>query len=318
MPAERGARSGARADVLVLCGPTASGKTAVGVVLARLLGGEIVSADARQVYRRLEIGTAKPRPEDLRRAPHHCVDILNPDEEYSAGRYSVHARALVAEIRARGRLPIVVGGSGLYIRALVDGLFGGPAADSAIRARFEERGKREGIRALLAQLRRVDPESAVAMREPTLRRVIRALEVYEATGVPLSRLQREAPSPPGFRSAFFGLALERKELYARIEERCEAMLRAGLCAEVEMLERDGYADAPALKTVGYAEALAYRRGEISFSEMVRLFKQNSRRYAKRQMTWFRRDPRVHWVDAGGGRSAEGIGTEIARGFAAAF
>lgn len=301
--------------IVVLVGATASGKTAVSLPLARHLGGEIVSADSRQVYRHMDIGTAKPAPEERAAVPHHFIDIRNPDEEYNAGVFGEEGRAEAARIIARGNVPIVVGGSGLYVQSLVDGFFDGPPADAEFREQAEARLATEGLPALLDELGRCDPVTRARIDPTKSRRVIRALEVFHITGYPISRLQEERRVEVPFRAVFFGLAVERVELYRRIEQRCDAMLDAGLVDEAVRLEAMGYAPPmQALNTVGYAEVFAWRRGLIPEGEMVRLFKQNSRRYAKRQGTWFRRDARVRWLAAGGGRMPEAIASEIAELF----
>lgn len=306
-----------RLKLLVLTGPTASGKTAVGIALAQMLGGEIVSADSRQMYRGLDIGTAKPSPEERRAVPHHFIDLLDPDEEYSAGLFGVQARRVVEELLNRGKTPIVVGGAGLYIRSLVDGLHEGPGADREVRARLERRVEQEGLAVLLKELWRVDPDTASRMRSPTARRVVRALEVHHLTGVPLSQHESERRGSVSFPAALFGLAWDRRLLYDRINRRCEEMVRAGLLEEIEKLEARGYGPKTnALNTVGYKEGMDYRCGRTSFEEMVRLFKQNSRRYAKRQLTWFRRDARIVWIQMEEGRGSEAVAGEIAGHFLA--
>jgi tRNA dimethylallyltransferase len=294
-------------NVLVLTGPTASGKTEVGIALARLLNGEIISADSRQIYRGLDIGTAKPTVEDRAAARHHFIDILDPDEEYNAGRFGEEARLVVQDIVVRGKTPIVVGGAGLYIRSLVDGLHDAPGADPAVRSALERRGIHEGVASLMRELQRVDPVTASGMRTPTTRRVIRALEVYHLTGLPLSEYQRRGSVQVPFTAVFAGLAWDRNALYDRIDLRCDEMVKAGLLEEIEGLERGGYGpQTNALNTVGYKEGMEYRRGHISFTEMIRLFRQNSRRYAKRQLTWFRRDARIAWFDMEEGGVAQKI------------
>ena len=305
----------AQPTVLVLVGPTASGKSGVALLLAAALGGEIVSADSRQVFRRLDIGTAKPTPAERARIPHHMIDIRSPGEPFSAGSYGDEARDAVAEILRRGRLPIVAGGSGLYVRALIDGFFEGPAADGEFRARAEERIAEGEFPAMLEELRRVDPEAASRIDPTKPRRIIRALEVYHSTGIPMSHLH-DIPRPaPAFRALQYGLMWEREELYRRINERCDAMIAAGLLDEVRSLAAGGWDEScNALNSVGYKEAFAFLRGEIDRDEMLRLFRQNSRRYAKRQMTWFRRDSRIRWIPMGGRTPPE----EAARGIGALF
>jgi len=302
-------------SVLVLVGPTASGKTTVSLELARLLDGEIVSADSRQVYRYLDIGTAKPTREERARIPHHFVDDRTPDQPFNAGEFGLLGRKVIRRLAGKGRLPIVVGGSGLYVRSLIDGFFDGPGADETYRRALERRLEREGTPGLLAELKAVDPDSAARIDPTKPRRIIRALEVFHLTGKPLSRLHRESSPDIGFQPVQFGLEWDRRMLYGRVEQRCDGMLARGLLEEVDDLERRGYTDTlNSLNTVGYAEAFAYRRGEISSEEMVRLFKQNSRRYAKRQLTWFRQDKRIRWVRVASEERLREVATEIAATF----
>ena len=283
-------------NVLVLVGPTASGKTDVSIRLAEELGAEIVSADSRQLYKYMDIGTAKPSKDDRARVRHHLIDEFPPDAGVSAGGFGNLGRAVIADIVGRGRIPLVVGGSGLYVRSLIDGLFEGPGADDEFRRILEERWSAGEKNEILAELRQVDPVTADSIDPTKSRRVIRALEVYHITGRPISEHHRENKIAIPFQPYLFGLDWERKTLYARINRRCDEMIGRGLLDEVERLERMGYTDKlNALNTVGYREAFAYRRGEIGYTDMIRLFKQNSRRYAKRQMTWFRADERIYWI-----------------------
>ena len=271
----------------------------MGVELAHLLGGEIISADSRQVYRHLDIGTAKPSSGERRGIPHHFLDLFPLDAEFCAGAFGVEGREVIRQILSRGRLPIVVGGSGLYVQSLIDGFFEGPGADREYRMFLEGRLARDGVQSLVEELRVHDPESASKIDPTKPRRILRALEIFHLTGKPISALHKEKPEI-SFRPVLFGLDVPRAVLYKSINERCESMLSRGLLREVEGLEKRGYTDAlNALNTVGYKEAFAYRRGEISYEEMVRLFKQNSRHYAKRQVTWFRRDGRIRWVSMAG-------------------
>jgi tRNA dimethylallyltransferase len=247
--------------------------------------------------------------------PHHFLEFLPPDAEFCAGTFGVEGREVVRQILDRGHLPIVVGGSGLYIQSLIDGFFEGPGADREYREFLEGRLAREGIHSLVEELRVHDPEGATRIDPTKSRRILRALEVFHLTGKPISALQEEGKPLISFRPLLFGLDVPRAVLYRRIDERCESMLSRGLLREVDALERRGYTDAlNALNTVGYREAFAYRRGEISYEEMVRLFKQNSRHYAKRQMTWFRRDSRIRWVAMSPGRAALEAAREIAEEF----
>jgi tRNA dimethylallyltransferase len=282
--------------VLVLVGPTASGKTAVSLELAKRLHSEIISADSRQLYQHLDIGSAKPTAAQLRTVKHHFINMLTPDRDFNAGEFGEQGRRVMDEIFSRKKTPIVVGGSGLYVQSLIDGFFDGPGADREFREILEQRLARGGLDILREELRMVDPVSAGRIDPTKPRRIIRALEVYHMTGKPLSQHQHDSKIQINFSPVFFGLEWERKALYERINRRCEEMIEAGLLKEVEHLEQLGYSSSlNALHTVGYAEAFAYRRGTIPFDEMMRLFKQNSRRYAKRQLTWFRRDKRIQWV-----------------------
>ena len=301
--------------VLVLVGPTASGKTAVSLPLADMLGGEIVSADSRQVYRGLDIGTAKPDAAARARVPHHFIDIRDPDEVYTAGTFGNEARLCVAEILRRGRAPVVVGGSGLYLRSLVDGLFEGPGADPEIRDRLERRMEEVGAAGLLEELRAVDPDTAAAIDPTKPRRIVRALEVWHATGMPLSMLQRERKPEIPFVPVFAGLAWDRAELNRRIDERCDTMVAAGLLDEVRGLREQGYSPGMnALNTVGYVEAFAHLEGKITAGEMLERIKTNTRRYAKRQGTWFRADGRIRWLAMDRGRVPDAVAAEVAEFF----
>lgn len=297
--------------VIVLVGPTASGKTAVSLPLAEQLGGEILSADSRQIYRFMNIGTAKPSAAERARVPHHFVDILDPDQDYNAGEFGVRGREEIERIVSRGRVPLVVGGSGLYVQSLIDGFFEGPPADLEVRAAIEQRFGAEGVEGLLAELRRVDPVFAARVDPTKPRRMIRALEVFQVTGIPISRLHEESKIEIPFAVRLFGLMWPKPELHTRIGQRCVRMLEEGLLEEVEDLAGRGYGRGlNALNTVGYAEAFAFRAGKLRRDEMVELFCRNTRRYAKRQMTWFRRDERIEWIEMGEGKIAEKAGAEI--------
>lgn len=299
--------------VPVIVGPTCSGKTAVSLALATRVNGEIISADSRQVYKHLDIGTAKPSPADRRRIKHHFVDELDPSDDFNAGMFGEQARALIMKILGRGKLPIIVGGSGLYVRSLIDGLFEGPGADRALRQLLERKLEEHGVTELLNELRRVDPESASTIDPTKPRRIIRALEVFHLTGRPVSVLHHEKKIDISFEPLLFGLKWPRAVLYRRIEERCDEMIASGLLREVEQLEKLGYNDSMnALNTVGYAEAFSYRRGEISYEDFARLFKQNSRRYAKRQMTWFNSDGRIRWIAMSEQQNIVDVAREIER------
>lgn len=290
-----------RPRVLVLVGATASGKTATILHLAEQLPLEVISADSRQIYRYLDIGTAKPTPEERRRVPHYCVDIRNPDETYSAGEFATDALPLISEIWARGKLPCVVGGSGFYIHALCYGLFQQPPLPMLreIRQQLQERLQREGRDALYEELQRVDPLSATRYPDRNPRRLLRALEFYYATGVPLSQAhQLLPPAERPFQSVWVGLAWERRQLYERINRRAEWMWCNGLVEETLRVLAMGYSpDAPGLNTHGYKECIAYLAGQLSKADALVLTQRRTRQYAKRQLTWFRRYRHIHWIPA---------------------
>lgn len=254
----------------------------------------------------------------MKRARHYFVDELMPDQDFNAGEFGTRGRKVIQEILNRKKTPIVVGGSGLYVRSLIDGLFEGPGADKHFRESLGARVKAGEVDQLIEELRRVDPVASGHADPTKPRRIIRALEVHHMTGAPISVHHRDHKISLAFIPIMFGLAWNRKNLYERIERRCDEMIANGLLQEVEELERMGF-DRPAnvLNTVGYAEVFAYRSGEISYEEMMRLFKQNSRRYAKRQLTWFRRDERIQWIHMDEQRVAKEIATEISRLFKSA-
>mgnify|MGYP005838309273 FL=1 len=283
-----------RKSVLLIVGPTGSGKSAIGILTAQKLGGEIISADARQIYKYLDIGTAKPSKNEMCTIRHHFIDLLYPDENYNAGLFGKEGREVIDDIWNRGKIPIVVGGSGLYIQSLIDGFFECPPADDNIREILDQRMQKEGPEVLLKELKRFDPVSASKMLPSNTRRIIRAMEVYLLTGIPISELQKRS-SPRSFDSVLVGLSWDRKVLYDRINKRVDEMIEKGLLEEVRNILSKGYTpDLNSLQTVGYAEVFRYFNGELEYKDMINLIKRNSRRYAKRQITWFRRDKRILW------------------------
>jgi tRNA dimethylallyltransferase len=291
-----------RHEVLTVVGPTAVGKTAVAIALARSLDGEIVSADSRQVYRGMDIGTAKPTADELKLVPHHLIDIIDPSEAYDAVRFAADAERTIVEVLARGATPLVVGGTGFYVASLFRGLFEGPGRNPGVRASLTERAESEGPAALHQELERVDPASAERIHVNDLSRVIRALEVHATTGRTLSEWRKEPDRVPAFSARYVGLTLPREKLYERIDRRVDAMMTAGLLAEIEGLVSRGALspDMPAASAVGYRELLpVIERGEADITEAVALIKRNSKRYAKRQMTWFRSIEDVAWFDLDG-------------------
>lgn len=285
--------------VLCLVGPTATGKTALALDLAGPLGGEIVNADALQVYRGLDIGTAKPGPEDRRRAPHHLIDVLEPDEPFSAGEFARRARAAIEEIRARHRLPMLVGGSGLYLRALTEGISPIPAVDPELRPRLRARLASEGPEPLRDELARLDPVTAERLAPGDSQRLVRALEVALGTGRPLSVWIEEKPvGDGGIEAVWIGLTLPRSLLYDRVAVRVEGMLAAGWVDEVRGLLEAGLSPSlPAFQAIGYRELAGHIAGEATLEEATERIVRATRQYAKRQMTWFRRQPGVAWFDA---------------------
>ncbi len=285
-------------QVLIIVGPTAVGKTSLSLALARKWNNvEIISADSRQVYKYMNIGTAKPTPNELAVAPHHFIDIINPDEYFSAGKYGCEARLMIDRLLHEQKIPIVVGGSGLYIRALVDGFFEKQIFDQQVKARLKDEIKNQGLEFFYDRLKQIDPISAGKLHPNDGHRIVRALEVYELTGEPLSAFQNEASQPANFEAVFIGLTRERKHLYEIIEKRVDLMLDQGLVEEVRRLKNMGYcSNLNSMQTVGYREVFEYLDQKVEFNEMVRLIKQRSRNYAKRQMTWFRKDERIQWFD----------------------
>jgi len=291
---------------LAIVGPTASGKTALAIQLAGRLGTEIVSADSMQFYRGMEIGTGAPSPGELARVRHHFVGFLEPSEDFSAGAFESRAREIVAALNAQDKVAVVAGGSGLYISALIDGLFDGPGKDETLRARLRDEADRLGVPALYARLQETDPDYAGVIEPNDLRRIVRALEVYELAGTPLSVLHRQhRQASHSLDAVQVALDLPRDVLYARIDARVDCMIQNGLLDEVAALLDKGYGPhIERLRSLGYREMAACVRGACAIDEAAELMKRNTRRYAKRQISWFRGDPRVHWIHAGDDRTEE--------------
>ena len=282
--------------LIAIVGPTASGKSALALRLARERGGEIVSCDSQQVYRGLDIGAAKATAEERAEVPHHLLDVVDPDETFSAAEYSRLAREALAGITTRGRLPIVAGGTGLYLRALLEGLFDGPARDEETRRRLEALAERFGDERLHRLLRCLDPAYAGRIQPRDRVRIVRALEVYKVTGKPLSE-HHQGPADPleGYRTLVVGLEPDRQELRAVVERRTRRMLEGGLLDEVRGLLDQGYApDLRPLQSIGYREAVAVVRGEMKVAEAEAAIVTATMRFAKRQMTWFRHQADVTW------------------------
>lgn len=284
--------------LVVITGPTASGKTALGVALAQRLGGEVVSADSMQIYRGMDIGTAKPTPEEMQGVPHHMIDIADPAENYSVSRYAKEAAACVDDILARGKLPVVVGGTGLYIDSLIAGrTFADGTADTALRQELSERYDEIGGEGLLGELRKVDPERAAKLHPADKKRIVRAMEVYILTGRTITQHDAETRAvPPRYDAAKIALDFAvRQDLYDRIDRRVDIMVQQGLFDEVRALLAAGVpADCTAMQAIGYKEAVAAVQGKAAPQDAVAAIQLASRRYAKRQLTWLRRDPGIHW------------------------
>jgi tRNA dimethylallyltransferase len=281
--------------IAVIAGPTASGKTSLAVALARRLGGEVVNADSQQVYRGLDVGTAKPSAAERAGVRHHLLDVAEPGEGMDAARFVALADAAVAEVASRGRLPIVAGGTGLYLRALLHGVVAAPGRDLALRAALEEEAARLGRPALHARLAAVDPEAAARIGPNDLVRIVRALEIAAGGRRPSELLAAHAFREDRYRAVLLSLAPPREELHARIEARVREMFAAGLLDEARALVARFGASAPARLPIGYAEAIACVRGELPVEEAIRRVQVAHRRYARRQVIWLRRERGVSWV-----------------------
>ena len=286
-------------DVVVITGPTASGKTALGVETALLLGGEVVSADSMQIYRGMDIGTAKPTDEEMRGVPHHMLDVADPAENYSAARYVGEASECVEDILRRGRVPVIVGGTGLYIDGLLRGTqYAAAPSDPSVRRELEQAYDRMGGEAFRDQLRRVDPERAALLHPGDRKRLVRAREVYLLTGETItSHDERSRAAAPRYSAAVWALDFtDRQVLYERIDRRAAQMFEAGLAEEVRALLRKGIpAESTAMQAIGYKETAAYILGRCTLAEAVETVQRKSRQYAKRQLTWFRRGRETRWI-----------------------
>ena len=287
--------------IICIVGPTASGKTALSIALAKELGSEIVSADSMQIYKGMDIGTAKPTVEEMQGIPHHMLSIIEPNEDYSVARYVSEASLIVDEILAKGKTPIIVGGTGLYIDSLVKGTeFAELEEDKEYRSELFSLCEKEGAARLHKMLSEVDPERAAQIHENNVKRVIRALEVYKATGRTITEHDEESlKKPPKYDATYIGLMYEdRQKLYDRINLRVDLMEKAGLLREVEEILASGVSpQATSMQAIGYKELVSYFEGRCSLEEAKEAIKQGSRRYAKRQMTWFKRNERTNWISA---------------------
>jgi tRNA dimethylallyltransferase len=286
--------------IIIICGPTGIGKTAVAVDLAQHFSGQIIGADSMQIYKYMDIGTAKPTAEEQNRVVHHMIDIVEPDETFDAARYTGLARAKISELNQENITPFVVGGTGLYIKALLYGLFNAEESDQDVRRRLKEEAAVHGSEYLHVRLDRLDPESARRLHTHDTYRILRALEVVETTGKPISRHHQEhgfLEQP--FRFLKIGLNMDRADLYEGINARVDAMISAGFVDEVRNLLARGYAgDLKSMQSIGYRHMIDYIEGRLSWEECTRTLKRDHRRYAKRQLTWFGADPEIIWKEPG--------------------
>ncbi len=298
--AEEGRCNSAKIPLLVVVGPTAVGKTGLSIKLARRLNGEIVSADSVQVYRNLDIGSAKPTVEERERVPHHLLDVVDPDVNYTVYDYQRDARRCIKSIHRRGKLPVLTGGTGFYIKAVVDRYaLTGVKAHPGLRRRLQKEAELKGGEDLYRRLAEIDPLTASRVHPNDLKRIIRALEYYYQTGKPISEQEEmtAGKAESEYNLHMFGLYMRRDKLYERINRRVEEMIRRGLLEEVEGLLEKGYGSGhKSMQSLGYRHMIKYLEGEWSWEQAVELFKRDTRRYAKRQLTWFRADNRIRWYE----------------------
>ncbi len=297
--------------VYLIVGPTGIGKTEVSLLVAAGIHAEIISADSRQIYRKMDIATAKPSIEERSAVPHHFIDVADPGEVYDAGRFGREARLRILELIKRGKNALVVGGSGLYIRSLIDGFFGGSERDTEVRERIRCEIRELGLGKVYQILSEIDPVTAERLHPNDARRIERALEVFRVTGRPLSELHLHQNREPWCRPFFAGLKTERDSLYDRINRRVDRMIQAGVIGETQRLLAEGYSPGlVSMEGLGYREIIRYLSHETGRDAMLNLFKQHSRNYAKRQMTWFGKDERIRWFETGPDKTKEALASEI--------
>nr|WP_295972458.1 tRNA (adenosine(37)-N6)-dimethylallyltransferase MiaA [uncultured Bacillus sp.] len=283
--------------LVVLIGPTAVGKTKTSIELAKSLNGEIISGDSMQIYKKMDIGTAKITPAEMEGIQHYLIDIKEPDEPFSAAEFQELAREKICDISSSGKLPMIVGGTGLYIQSvLYDYHFSSASSDDSFRKEMEKQAHQLGNQYLHEQLLKIDRESAERIHPNNIRRVIRALEVYHCTGRTMTELQNTQQAESRYHTAIIGLTMEREKLYQRINERVDMMIQNGLLQEVEYLFSQGYRNCQSIQAIGYKELYDYLYGKTTLDQAIEILKQNSRRYAKRQLTWFRNKMDVRWFD----------------------
>jgi tRNA dimethylallyltransferase len=283
--------------IIVICGPTGIGKTSAGIEAAEAFGGEIISADSMQIYKYMDIGTAKPTPQERARIIHHMIDIIEPDEDFSAARFAELAAGTIKQLRGKNAVPFVVGGTGLYIKALTQGLFDPGKVSPDAKTRLKKEAEINGTEVLYSRLMKSDPAAAERIHPNDTFRIIRALEIFEATGTPISEYRdKHGFSERPFNLLKIGLTMERKALYDRIEKRVDSMIEAGFIDEVRRLIGMNYsADLKSMQSIGYRHIADYLEGRTELDEALRVLKQDTRRFAKRQMTWFNADPEIVWV-----------------------
>ena len=286
--------------IIVICGATGIGKTSVGIELAEKIGAEIVSADSMQIYRYMDIGTAKPTLEELAQIAHYMIDVVDPDEDYDAVQFSKQARDQIEQIARRGLIPIIVGGTGLYIKALLHGLFQSQPVDPKIRSRLKQEAEENGSQALHDRLQKLDPTAAGRLHPNDSYRIIRALETIESTGKSISELHQEHGfEEDPFDALKIGLQTDRRKLYARIDQRVDLMVEAGLVDEVKKLLEMGYtAELKSMQSIGYRHVVEFMSENLLWDECVRTLKRDTRRFAKRQFTWFGADQQIQWYQPG--------------------
>lgn len=284
--------------VIIILGPTGVGKTGLSILLAKALKTEIISADSMLVYRHMDIGTAKPSPPELAAVPHHLINILEPDEKFSAGLFKEKASAIITTLHSKNKIPLVAGGTGLYIRSITSGLFDGPDADESLREKFMDEEKRHSKGYLYDKLKTIDPDTAGKIEANDLRRIVRALEVSFKTEKGISEIREGSTQPLDCNFIKIGLSRDRKELYRLIEGRVDKLVEDGLLEEARRLLKME-PGRTAMQALGYKEMSLFLDGSVDLAEAVRLTKKRTKMYAKRQYTWFRKEPDIHWVDITG-------------------
>ena len=301
-----------RRPVIVLVGPTAIGKSRVAIEVAKMLGTEVLTADSTQVYRGMDIGTDKPSSEERREVAHRLIDLVNPDEPFNAGEYRRHAVAEIDRLHHEHRIPLVVGGTGLYVRALLRGLWPGPPVDWILRRQLEQEAQERGFAALYQELGEVDPQRACRVHPNDSVKVLRALEIYRQTGQPASQAhEQHGFQEKPFTALLLGMTMDRDALYQRIDQRVHIEIEKGLVEETRRLLSHGYArNLTSMKSLGYRQMAGFLEGEYEFDEAVRLLKRDTRHFAKRQMTWFRKEPEIEWTTVLPDESSANITTRI--------